>query len=142
VSFIAGIGQVCILDRVAQETQREGPPVEDVFDPRKHDDLAKAVARLSPDEALFFLSKLEAAVTKRKIQLTGYLVAMVVWLAGMVGALAYYGTHDGFVGWIFLVPFGLVGLVLWGFGRWSERAAESIRITAARRAADKPAAAE
>ncbi len=127
---------------MAQETKPAPPPVEDVFDPRKHDDLAKAVAQLSPDEALFFLSKLEAAVTKRKIQLTGYLVAMVVWLAGMFGALLYYGTHDGFVGWIFLVPFAFVGLVLWGFGRWSERAAESIRITAGRPAADKPAAGE
>jgi hypothetical protein len=113
---------------------------EDVFDPRKHDELAKAVAQLSPDEAAFFLSKLEAAVTKRKIQLTGYLVAMVVWLASMVGALAYYGTHDGFVGWIFLVPFALVGLILWGFGRYSEKVAESIRITAPGRPAEKPAA--
>jgi len=127
---------------VAQETKREAPSVEvdDVFDPRKHDDLAKAVARLSPEQAAYFLAKLEAAVTKRKIQLTGYLVAMVVWLAGMIGALAYYGTHDGFVGWVFLVPFGLVGLLLWGFGRWSEKVAESIRITAGGAPAEKPAA--
>ena len=127
---------------MAQETKRDGPPVEidDVFDPRKHDDLAAAVARLSPDEAAFFLARLEAAVTKRKIQLTGYLVAMVVWLAGMLGALAYYGTHDGFVGWIFLVPFALVGLVLLGFGRWSETVARSIRITAPPPSTEKPAA--
>ena len=125
---------------MAQETKPEDPPVEDVFDPRKHDDLARAVAKLSPDEAMFFLSKLEAAVTKRKIQLTGYLVAMVVWLASMVGALVYYGTHDGFVGWIFLVPFALVGLVMWGFGRWAEKAAESIRITGRTTPAEKPAA--
>jgi hypothetical protein len=124
---------------VAPEAKREGPSAEDVFDPRKHDDIAKAVAQLSPEEALFFLSKLEAVVTKRKIQLTGYLVAMVVWLASMVGALAYYGTHDGFVGWIFLVPFAFVGLILWGFGRWSEKAAETIRITGGAPPKDKPA---
>ena len=105
----------------------EGPPVDDVFDPKKHDALAAAVANLSPEEAAFFLTRLEAAVTKRKIQLTGYLVAMVVWLAGMVGALVYYGTHDGFIGWIFLVPFGLVGAVLYGFGKWSEKVAATIR---------------
>jgi hypothetical protein len=130
------------MDRVAPETKREDPLVEDVFDPRKHDDLAKAVARLSPDEAAFFLARLEAAVTKRKIQLTGYLVAMAVWLAGMLGALVYYGSRDGFVGWVFLVPFALVGVVLWGFGRRSERVAESIRITAGRRPAEKPVATE
>lgn len=103
------------------------PSVDDVFDPKKHDDLAAAVAKLSPEEAAFFLTRLEAAVTKRKIQLTGYLVAMVVWLAAMIGALVYYGSVDGFVGWVFLLPFGLVGAVLWGFGRWAESVAARIR---------------
>ena len=103
------------------------PDVEDAFDPSKQDDLAAAVARLSPDEAAFFLRRLEAAVTKRKIQLTGYLVAMAVWLASMLGALAYYGSAEGFVGWVFLVPFGLVGVVLWGFGWWYGRVADRIR---------------
>lgn len=112
-----------------QAPKRADPPVhvEDAFDPAKHDELAAAVAKLSPEEAAFFLRRLEAAVTKRKIQLTGYLVAMVVWLAGMVGALVYYGSVDGFVGWVFLVPFGLVGAVLWGFGRWAELVAQKIR---------------
>ncbi len=127
---------------MAQKTKGEPPSAEDVFDPRKHDELAAAVAKLSPEEAAFFLSRLEAAVTKRKIQLTGYLVAMAVWLAGMVGALVYYGVSEGFVGWVFLVPFALVGLVLWGFGRWSEKVAESIRITDRAPPAEKPAVEE
>jgi hypothetical protein len=127
------------MDHVVQDAKREDPPVEDVFDPTKHDNLAKAVAELSPEEAMVFLSRLEAIVTRRKIQLTGYLVAMAVWLAGMFGALVYFGSHDGFVGWVFLAPFGLVGLVLWGFGRWSEKVAESIRITDHRPPGKKPA---
>ena len=127
---------------MAQDAKREAPAVEDVFDPAKRDDLAKAVAQLSPDEAAFFLNRLEAAVTKRKIQLTGYLVAMVVWLVGMFGALIYFGTHDGFVGWVFLLPFGLVGLVLWGFGRWSEKVVRSIRSPDPRPPEEKPAAGE
>jgi hypothetical protein len=114
---------------VPQEAKLAGPSAEDVFDPKQHDQLAQAIAKLSPEEAAFFLSKLEAAVTRRKIQLTGYLVAMVVWLAAMVGALIVYGTREGFVGWVFLVPFALVGAVLWAFGRWAEKAAESIQIT-------------
>jgi hypothetical protein len=132
---------------VAKQAPRSADPrvhVEDAFDPAKHDELAAAVARLSPDEAAFFLRRLEAAVTKRKIQLTGYLVAMVVWLAGMVGALVYYGSVDGFVGWVFLVPFGLVGAVLWGFGRWAETVAQKIRDSEApvTPAPAKPAAGE
>lgn len=127
---------------MAQEAKRAEPAAEDVFDPGKHDQLAQAIAELSPEEAGFFLRRLEAAVTKRKIQLTGYLVAMAVWLAAMVGALIYYGSSDGFVGWVFLVPFALVGAVLWAFGRWSEKVAASIQITAPAAPPVKPAAGE
>jgi hypothetical protein len=125
---------------VAQDGQRAGPSAEDAFDPKKHDQLEQAIAQLSPEEAAFFLKRLEAAVTKRKLQLTGYLVAMVVWLAGMVGALVVFGTQDGFVGWVFLVPFALVGAVLWGFGRWSEKVAASIRVTEQAATEENPAA--
>jgi hypothetical protein len=90
------------------------------------DDLANAVAKLSPEEALFFLAKLEAVMNKRKLQLTGYLVAFVVWIVGMVLALAYAGTHDGFLGWVFLPPFAVVGVILWVFGKWSDRVGKRV----------------
>ena len=97
----------------------EDPLVAQAFDAKKHEDLARAIENLSSEEAAFFLHKLEMAIRKRKIQITGYLVAMVVWLVGMMLALAYTGMHDGFVGWVFIAPFGLVGLVLYGFGKWA-----------------------
>ena len=96
--------------------------VAKAFDASKHDELAHAIEQLSPDEAAFFLKKLETALRKRKIQLTGYLVAMGVWLVGMVLALFYYGLSSGFVGWVFIAPFGLVGIVLYLFGRMADRA--------------------
>ena len=95
--------------------------VAQAFDKDKHVELAKAIGKLNPDEAAYFLLKLELAIKKRKIQILGYLVAMGVWLVGMLFALAYFGTHDGFTGWVFLAPFGAVGLVLWGFGKMAER---------------------
>lgn len=95
--------------------------VAKAFDASKHDELAAAVEQLDPDEAAFFLWKLETALRKRKIQLSGYLVAMVAWLLGMMGALVYYGMSSGFVGWVFLAPFAVVGLVLYIFGRWANR---------------------
>src|SRR5215813_2017215 len=98
--------------------------VAQAFDPKKHEDLARAIEKLNPDEAAFFLHKLEMAIRKRKIQITGYLVAMGVWLVGMMFALAYFGMHDGFVGWVFLAPFGLVGLVLYMFGKWADHVAK------------------
>lgn len=100
----------------------EDPMVAKAFKADSHEDLARAVEKLSSEEAQFFLVKLEAAIRKRKIQITGYLVAMLVWIAGMMGALAYYGTHEGFVGWVFLMPFLLVGVILFAFGKWAERA--------------------
>jgi hypothetical protein len=99
----------------------EDPLVAQAFDADKHDQLARAVEQLTPEEAAFFLDKLERAIKKRKIQVMGYLVAMVVWAAGMVCALAYFGISSGFVGWVFLVPFGLVGGVLWAFGKWADK---------------------
>ena len=103
----------------------EDPLVASAFDAKKHEDLARAIEKLTPDQAAFFLHKLEMAIRKRKIQITGYLVAMAAWLIGMVFALAWYGTHDGFVGWVFLAPFGVVGVILYAFGRWAERVAAS-----------------
>lgn len=99
----------------------EDPMVAQAFKAESHEDLARAVERLTSEEAAFFLLKLEAAIKKRKLQITGYLVAMLVWILGMMGALVWYGTHDGFVGWVFIAPFGLVGVILFAFGKWAER---------------------
>ncbi len=98
----------------------EDPLVAKAFDADKHAELAHAIEKLSPDEAAFFLHKLEMAIKKRKVQITGYLAAMLCWVIGMFFALAWFGTHDGFVGWVFLVPFGVVGVILYAFGRWAE----------------------
>jgi hypothetical protein len=99
----------------------EDPLVAQAFDKDKHADLARAVEQLTPEEAGVFLLRLELAIKKRKIQLTGYLVAMLVWLVAMLGALAYYGTSSGFVGWVFLLPFACVGGILFIFGRWADK---------------------
>lgn len=99
----------------------EDPLVAKAFDRKKHDELERAIEKLSSDEAAFFLHKLEHAYKKRKLQLTGYLVAMVAWLVSMVAALIYFGSHTGFVYWVFVVPFGIVGVILYAVGKWSER---------------------
>lgn len=103
------------------EKATEDPLVSKAFNADKHEELARAIEQLNPEEAQFFLEKLERAIRKRKIQITGYLAAMLVWVIGMMFALAYFGMADGFVGWVFLAPFGAVGVVLYLFGRWSER---------------------
>ena len=103
----------------------EDPLVAKAFDANKHEELARAIEKLSSEDAAYFLHKLEHAIRKRKIQLTGYLVAMAVWLVTMVLSLLYVGTQDGFTLWIFAIPFGCVGAILYGFGRWAERVAKA-----------------
>lgn len=83
--------------------------------------LEAAVGDLTPEEAEFFLAKLERVMRKRKLQMTGYLVGMFAWVIGMIGSLVYIGTHDGFTSWVFLFPFGLLGACIYGFGKWATR---------------------
>jgi len=93
---------------------------------RSHAEIAAAIEKLTPEEAAYFLHRLEAAFRKRKIQLSGYLVAMVAWLVGMVLALIYFGMNDVSSMWAFLVPFGIVGVILYTFGTWAERVGRAV----------------
>ena len=106
---------------MAKAASDDDPMVAKAFGAGNQDEFARAVAELSPDEAEFFLKKLEMALRKRKIMLSGYIVAMVAWVVGTICALIYFGMASGFVGWVFLVPFGFVGLILWGFGKWANK---------------------
>jgi hypothetical protein len=125
---------------VAKQASEEDPMVAKAFGAGTQDELAKAIGELSPDEADFFLRKLEAALRKRKIQLSGYIVAMVAWVVGMVCALAYFGIASGFVGWVFLVPFAIVGVILWAFGTWAEKVARAVgpQVSSAHEAGTSP----
>jgi hypothetical protein len=99
----------------------EDPVVAQASAVPKDEEVARAIAKLSPEEAAYFMNQLELVNRKRRIQITGYLVAMVGWLATMVLALVYTGMHNAVVVWMFLVPFAFVGASLYAFGRWAER---------------------
>jgi hypothetical protein len=91
------------------------------------EEIAAAIKQLSPEQALVFLDKLERVYKKQRIQALGYLVAMVVWAGGMFAALVYAGSTEGFTAWVYLVPFALVGAVLYGFGRWASKVTAPIK---------------
>ena len=87
----------------------------------KHDELAKAIEKLTPEEAAFFLwqargGDAQAQDPADRLPRRDAACGSSAWCSRS----SYYGTHDGFVGWVFLVPFALVGVILWAFGKWAE----------------------
>ena len=100
----------------------EDPPrARTLGDKPTHEELARAIAQLKPEEAAVLLHRLENALRKRNIQVTGYLVALIAWLIGMTLALIYFGANDAFAAWAFIVPFGIAGAIIYGFGTWADR---------------------
>ncbi len=89
--------------------------------------IASAIQKLSPAEAEFFLHKLERSIAKRRVQLWGYLLALVAWAVGMFFALALYGAADpnSFRAWTFLLPFAAIAVVLYAAGLLAERVAKA-----------------
>lgn len=79
--------------------------------------------KLSQEQIDRLIAKIEQVERKRKIMLAGYLLAAFLLIAGQVTALFVFATASSgvFVGWVFIVPFLVVGLVLWAFGRWAGR---------------------
>jgi hypothetical protein len=96
-----------------------------------------AVASLPPEKAAELVALLEASIRRRKIELVGYLAAAVVLLLGMVIAIYAYGAaaEGRFVGWVFILPLALAGLVMIAVGRAARRAEEAERQKRAARAA-------
>jgi hypothetical protein len=112
-------------DKPAGDTPSSRPAqlAEIAFDRKRHGDIEKELAELSPEEARIFLHLIEAALRKRKIMLFGYLLALVAILGGMMLSFWVYATREPgeFVGWVFMIPLASVGLILWLFGRWANR---------------------
>ena len=114
---------------------------EAALDPEQQDRVSNAIGQLTPEEAQIFLDVLEHALEKRRIQLWGYIAAGVTLIVGMLGVLVYWGNapEGAFVGWAVGIPFLLVGIIFWSFGRWSNRVAKR---ALAPRAAALPAGAK
>ena len=95
--------------------------------PEEERAVTEAIQKLSPADAEMFLHKLERAIAKRRIQLWGYLMALLVWAVAMFFSLAFYGAADphSFRSWIFAMPFLGIGLVLYLFGALAERAGKA-----------------
>lgn len=98
-------------------------------DPAFRARVEEAVANLPPERAAELVALLEASIRRRKIELVGYLAAAVVLLVGMVIAIYAYGAaaEGRFVGWVFILPLALAGLVMIAVGRAARKAEEADR---------------
>jgi hypothetical protein len=103
--------------------EKPGDLAQRLEDPAFRAQIEEAIQNMPPEKAAQLVAMLEESLRRRKIELFGYLGAAVVLLLGMVGALWYYGSTESgeFVGWVFLLPLGLAGAIMWGVGRWAQR---------------------
>jgi hypothetical protein len=100
-------------------SEREDPP----SDEDKKRALARAIAELTPEQAANFERLLARAAKRRLILLVGYLLSLVVLLAGALWAFYIYGTSEpgSFRAWVFLVPLAAMGLIFFAAGRLARR---------------------
>jgi amino acid transporter len=79
--------------------------------------------RLSQEQIDRLIAQIDRLERKRKLMLAGYLTALGVLVVGQGTALVIFATAPPgqFVGWVFFIPFALVGVVLLGFGRLAGR---------------------
>ena len=110
---------------------------EQLADPAFRERIEQAIGALPPEKAAELVALLEASIRRRKIELVGYLAAAVVLLLGMVIAIYAYGAaaQGRFVGWVFILPLALAGLVMIAVGRAARRAEEAERRKSSARAA-------
>lgn len=93
---------------------------ERLADPAFRAQIQEAVAAMPPEKAAELVTMLEQSLRRRKIELVGYLAAVAVLVIGMVVALVLYGGSSdasSLVGWVFLLPLALAGLVMMAVGR-------------------------
>jgi hypothetical protein len=78
---------------------------------------------LTPEVKAAFAMVVERLEKRRRIKLTAYLLALVVMLGGLVGALLYMAAAPKqFRGWALFLPLLFTGFIFWIFGRWEKRA--------------------
>ncbi len=85
--------------------------------------LDEAIAALTPEQTEIFMRALAHTMRKRRLMLTGNLLALLIMVFGMIFAFFSYSSREpgSFAGWVFLIPFGGAGFSMWFFGKLAKR---------------------
>ena len=111
--------------------QEEASPVAEDEAALEGESLEEAIANLSPEQQAMFMRALSLTMRKRRLMLVGNLSALLILIIGMFFAFVAYANREPgtFAGWVFLVPFGSAGFVLWLFGKLAKRAGQETHQT-------------
>jgi hypothetical protein len=109
-------------NKKSQRKQRAAEPpdtTEKSADKSVEETIDEQIAKLTPEQAEMFARALALTMKKRRIMILGHIGALVTLLVSFVAALWVFANREPgtFVGWVFLVPFALVGAVLFAFGK-------------------------
>jgi peptidoglycan/LPS O-acetylase OafA/YrhL len=81
-----------------------------------------AQEELTPEVKLAFTMVVARLEKRRRIKLVAYLLARVVMVVGLAGALVFIAANPKqFRGWALFLPLLATGTILWTFGRWEKR---------------------
>lgn len=108
------------------DVDRVGNLARSALDPKQKvapEVIEEQLQELSPEEALMFVKILEITLKRRRMQMLGYIFALVSVVFGMLFAVYLWGSREPgeFIGWVFIIPPAAAGLCLWLFGRWANR---------------------
>jgi peptidoglycan/LPS O-acetylase OafA/YrhL len=102
---------------VSKKRAAKAPP-----GPTSPDAAPGADEELTPEVKLAFTMVVERLEKRRRIKLVAYLLALVVMVLGLVGALLYMAAAPKqFRGWALFLPLLATGTIFWVFGRWEKR---------------------
>jgi hypothetical protein len=84
---------------------------------------SEAPADLPPELAQAFETIVERLQRRRRVNLFGYVSAILVLLLGVPAGLYYMGVGapGSNRGWVLLLPMTLSALILWFCGRWAKK---------------------
>lgn len=108
------------------DPERVGTLARNALNPKSGvdpDEIEAQLSELNPEEAAMFLRILTITLKRRRIQMLGYICALIAVVGGLVLSMWVWGNRKPgeFVGWVFILPPGAAALCIWLFGRWSNR---------------------
>lgn len=116
---------------MTKKKQVEASPVREDEPALEGESLQEAIDNLTPEQAEMFMRALSHTMRKRRFMFVGNAAALLIMVIGIFFAFVSYANREPgtFAGWVFLIPFGSAGFVLWLFGKLAKKSGEKTHQT-------------